>query len=462
MTEQQPQTEQRRLLVIEDDPGLQKQLKWCFPDYALTLVGDRASAVEAMHQVHPQVVTLDLGLPPDPANATEGLTLLQEVLALDSRVKIIVVTGNDDRVNALKAVSLGAYDYYQKPVEPQELALIVKRAFHLYELEEENHRLAAQRKGTAIDGIIAASPAMLKVCETIKKVAPTDATVLLQGQSGTGKEILARALHDLSPRRDDRFVAINCAAIPDSLLESELFGYEKGAFTGAIRQTKGKLEYADGGTLLLDEVGDLPAALQAKLLRFLQERVIERIGGREPIPIDLRIVCATHKDLKALAKEGGFREDLYYRISEITVSIPSLRERPGDALLIARAMLQQLYREQGKPEKAFSRDAVHAIESYAWPGNVRELQNKIRRAAIMSDGRQITAADLELPVQVLEEGEPQVLNLRKVRERAESEAIRKALGRCRGKIASAAELLGVSRPTLYALMEKYGISAEQT
>ena len=453
MSEKDKQLVQRSLLIVEDDLGLQKQLKWCFPDYELTLAGSREEALDAIRRVRPQVVTLDLGLPPDPANASEGLALLQDILALDSRIKVIVVTGNDERVHALRAVALGAYDYYQKPIEPDELALIVRRAFHLSDLEEENRILAERQRGTVIDGLITASQGMIKVCETVKKVAPTDVTVLLQGESGTGKELLARALHEFGPRKGGRFVAINCAAIPDALLESELFGYEKGAFTGAVKQTKGKLEYADGGTLLLDEVGDLPAALQAKLLRFLQERVVERVGGREPIPIDVRVVCATHKDLKAMANGEGFREDLYYRISEITVKILPLRERPGDALLIGRDILQNLAREQGKREKEFSQDAIHAIEAYSWPGNVRELENKVKRAAIMASGRFIEPADLEL------EFDTDALppTLKEVRERAEAEAVRQALLRFEGHVGKAAESLGVSRPTVYRIIKAYDL-----
>ncbi|MCC7410625.1 MAG: PEP-CTERM-box response regulator transcription factor [Gammaproteobacteria bacterium] len=444
----------RTLLIVEDDAGLQKQLKWCFADYETEIVADRDAALEAMRRLRPAVVTLDLGLPPDPANASEGLAVLEEMLAFDSHVKVIVVTGNDEREPALRAIALGAYDYYQKPIDPEVLGLIVRRAFNLFDLEEENRRLVRRQQRSGINGIIASSPSMLKVCETVEKVAPADVTVLLLGDSGTGKELLARALHELSPRAAGPFVAINCAAIPDTLLESELFGYEKGAFTGAAKQTRGKLEYANGGTLLLDEVGDLPAALQAKLLRFLQERVIERVGGRGEIPLDLRVVCATHKDLKALVAAGEFREDLYYRISEIAVSIPPLRERPGDAVLIARALLQQFARDKRKPDREFSQDAVRAIEAYAWPGNVREVENKVKRAAIMASGKVIEPADLEL------EGtrECQPRTLKEIRELAEADAVRQALIRADGQINRAAEGLGVSRPTIYHLMKKYDLS----
>ena len=447
------QVMQRQLLIVEDDPGLQKQLKWCFPDYQLTLAASREQALQAIRRVPPQVITLDLGLPPDPANASEGLALLQDILVLDSRIKVIVVTGNDERSHALRAVALGAYDYYQKPIEPEELALIVKRAFHLSELEEENRTLAERQRGTVIDGLIAGSEAMIKVCETVRKVAPTDATILLQGESGTGKELLARGLHELSPRNGRRFVAINCAAIPDQLLESELFGYEKGAFTGASKQTIGKLEYADGGTLFLDEVGDLPLPLQAKMLRFLQERVVERVGGREEIPVDVRVVCATHKDLKALVQQGTFREDLYYRVNAITIAIPSLRERSGDAVLIARAKLRSFGAEGKGPEKDFSENALLALETYPWPGNVRELENKVRRAFIMANGRLIEPPDLELELNA----EAVPLTLREIRENAEAAAVSRAMRLYEGKIAKVAEVLDVSRPTIYHFMKKYGI-----
>ncbi|MGE0385611.1 MAG: PEP-CTERM-box response regulator transcription factor [Gammaproteobacteria bacterium] len=445
----------QRLLVVEDDPGLQKQLKWCFADFEISMAADRGAALEAVARFRPAVVTLDLGLPPDAANATEGIAALEQMLELDPYLKIIVVTGNDERANALRAVALGAYDYYQKPVDPEVLSLIVKRAFHLHALEAENRRLTAHRGGTLLNGLIASSPSMVKVCETIEKVAPADVTVLLLGESGTGKELLARALHELSPRRNGSFVAINCAAIPENLLESELFGYEKGAFTGATKQTRGKIEYAAGGTLLLDEVGDLPLPLQAKLLRFLQERVIERVGGRETIPIDVRIVCATHKDLKALVREGGFREDLYYRTSEISVIIPPLRERPGDALLIARALLQQFTESAGKRDRDFSANAIRAIEAYHWPGNVRELASKVKRGSIMASGKLVEPEDLELD----SPRDAAPLTLKAVREAAEADAVRQALIRADGQINRAAESLGVSRPTIYHLMKKYGLDA---
>ncbi len=444
------------LLVVEDDPGLQKQLKWSFDDLDVVIAGDREAALAALRRHEPPVVTLDLGLPPDADGASEGLATLEQILALAPTTKVIVVSGNQDRANAVKAVAMGAYDFYQKPFDLEVLQLIVKRAFHLSQLEAENRKLQRMQPGSALAGIITSSEPMQKICRTIEKVAPVDATVLLLGESGTGKEVLARAVHDLSPRGTRRFVAINCAAIPENLLESELFGYEKGAFTGAAKQTKGKIEYADGGTFFLDEVGDLPMPLQAKLLRFLQERVVERLGGREEIPVDVRVVCATHQDLRRLITEGRFREDLFYRISEVTVNIPPLRERPGDAVLLAHAFLDRYAEQFKKSTKAFAPDAVAAIERHGWPGNVREMENCIKRAVIMSDGNRIEAADLDLPGA---QQDPEPLNLRQVRETAEREAVMRALARVDGNIAKAAELLGVSRPTLYDLIGRYEIPA---
>jgi len=442
------------LLVVEDDPGLQSQLKWCFEDYEVLIAGDRDAALGHLRRHEPRVVTLDLGLPPDPANASEGLALMEEILTLAPDTKIIVVTGNDDRENAIKAVAMGAYDFYQKPVDADVLSLIVARAFNLQALEAENRRLALQVGESPLEGVISVSPEMAKVCRMIERVAPTDVSVLLLGESGTGKELLSRAIHDLGNRADERFVVINCAAIPETLLESELFGYEKGAFTGAYKQTIGKIEFADKGTLFLDEIGDLPQSLQSKLLRFLQERTIERVGGREPIDVDVRVVCATHQDLKEQIKDGTFREDLFYRISEVSVNIPPLRDRSGDAVVLARAFLEKYGRKQGKGPKDFSEDALAAIEAYAWPGNARELENRIKRAAIMAESNRITVEDLDLSETG---GESEPLNLRQVREDAECRAIKRALVLSDDRVAQAAELLGVSRPTLYDLMEKYGL-----
>jgi two-component system NtrC family response regulator len=445
--------EKKFLLIVEDDPGLQKQMRWSFDANETLVAGDRNSALAQLRRYEPPVVTLDLGLPPDPDGVSEGLATLEQILGLLPDTKVIVVTGNQDRANAVKAVGSGAYDFYQKPFDPETLMLMVERAFRLHALQQENRRLQ-EAQDSPTHGIITRDPGMLNICRSVEKVAPSDATVILLGESGTGKELLARALHQMSPRSVKRFVAINCAAIPENLLESELFGYEKGAFTGANRQTRGKIEFADGGTFFLDEVGDLSLALQAKILRFLQERVVERIGGREEIPVDLRIVCATHQNLKKLVEEGRFREDLYYRLSEIVISIPPLRERHGDAALLAHAFMNKFSRREGRSIRGFKQDALDAIEAYAWPGNVREMENYIKRAVIMADGSQIGAADLGLQAQA---GKPEPLNLRQVRDEAECAAILKVLSRVDGNIAEAAHLLGVSRPTLYDLIKRHGL-----
>ena len=442
----------RKLLVVDDDPGLQKQLRWNFEDYEVTVAGDRESALAALKQTQAPVVTLDLGLPPDAANASEGLAALREILEFAPNTKVVVVTGNDDREVAVRAVAQGAYDFYEKPIDPDVLRLIVERAHVLAELEAENQRLASKAT-TPLSGIIAGSAVMQEICRRIEKIGPTDASVLLLGESGTGKEILARALHELSPRRGNDFIAINCAAIPDTLLESELFGYERGAFTGASKQTKGKLEFANRGTLFLDEIGDLPSSLQAKLLRFLQERVIERVGGREEIPVDTRVICATHQDLRSQIRDNRFREDLYYRISEVSVLIPPLRDRLGDTVMIARALLGQMAEMHRGRIKDFSDAAIKSMHAYAWPGNVRELENRVKRAVIMADGRYIEPGDLELE----SVGETRLPTLKECREEAEALAIRRALAVADGQVNRAAELLGVSRPTVYHLVKKYAI-----
>jgi two-component system NtrC family response regulator len=445
----------RKLLVIEDDPGLQTQLRWCFENYEVAIAGDRDTALGEMGKLQPPVITLDLGLPPDADGTSEGFTLLEEILLKFPHSKVIVVTGNNDREHATHSVAMGAYDFFYKPIDADMLELIVNRAYRLYELEEENRRLSNKQTDSPLEGVITGSELMLQVCRKVEKVAPTDATVLVLGESGTGKELLARSLHGLSARRDNRFVAINCAAIPENLLESELFGYEKGAFTGAAKQTLGKFEAASGGTLFLDEVGDMPLPLQAKLLRFLQERVVERVGGRKEIPVDVRVICATHKDLHELIRTGDFREDLYYRISELTISIPALHEREGDALLLARVFLERISKQQGKTGYRFSKDALAAIENYAWPGNVRELENRVKRAVIMAEHKQMTAADLELGGDSPQE--MATFNLREIRDRSDRQAITRALNHVSGKVSQAAELLGVSRPTMYDLLRKFGL-----
>jgi two-component system NtrC family response regulator len=442
------------LLVVEDDPGLQDQLRWCFDRYEVVVAGDRAAALEQLRKHQPPVVTLDLGLPPDADGITEGLATLEEIISQRPDTKVIVVTGQNDRENAVRAVGSGAYDFYHKPIDAEILGLIVNRAYRLRELELENHALMQQKTDHSVEGVVACSAEMVKVCRTVEKVAPSNASILLLGDSGTGKELCARSLHDLSPRVSGRFIAINCAAIPENLLESELFGYEKGAFTGAAKQTPGKIEYASGGTLFLDEVGDLPMSLQAKLLRFLQERVVERVGGREEIPVDVRVVCATHQDLQEKIRSATFREDLYYRISEIAIQIPPLRERGGDILLLARMYLEHFNREQGRNLRSFSKEALTTMEAYSWPGNVRELKNRIKRAVIMAEGKQIVARDLELEEVPLDE---KGLDLRHVREQAERLAIMRALSHSAGKVSAAADMLGISRPTMYDMIRKLNL-----
>jgi len=446
----------RTLLIVEDDPALQKQMRWAFDAFETVVADDCESAIAQLRRHEPAVVTMDLGLPPRPDDVSEGLRLLGEMLTLAPDTKIIVLTGQHDRENAVKAVALGAYDFFGKPFEPELLSLTIDRAFRLHDLQLENLRLR-EIQGSTLGSVLTRDPGMLKVCRTVEKLASANVTVALLGESGTGKEILARGLHALSPRTKERFVAINCAAIPETLLESELFGYEKGAFTGAAKQTQGKIEAAHKGTFFLDEIGDLPLALQAKLLRFLQERVIERIGGREEIPVDVRIVCATHRDLKAQIKTGLFREDLYYRLAEIIIEIPPLRERDGDASLLAHAFVQRFAKENGRGAMHLGDDAVAAIESHAWPGNVRELENCLKRAVIMAEGNRITAGDLGFEVA---EMELEHLNLRQVRDEAERRAVVRVLARTNGNIARAADVLGISRPSLYDLMNRFGLKKE--
>jgi len=443
----------RTLLIVEDDPALQKQMRWSFDDYEVVLASDRESALAQIRRHEPAVITMDLGLPPAPDDVTEGMALLGEIMALAPQSKVIVLTGQNDRANALRAIGMGAYDFYAKPFEPELLALLIERAFRLHDLQAENTRLANQNLG--VEGrFITRDANMLRVLRTIEKVSATRATVLLLGESGTGKEVLAKTLHDRSERAGERFVAINCAAIPDNLLESELFGYEKGAFTGATKQTPGKIEVANKGTLFLDEIGDLPGPLQAKLLRFLQERVIERLGGRDEIPIDVRVVCATHQNLQTLIGESRFREDLYYRLAEIVVTIPPLREREGDVALLAHSFVKRFAGEQGRSSMSLSREAVAAIEAHKWPGNVRELENCIKRATIMADGNQIMVPDLGLKPA---EENGSFFNLRQIREEAERKAVVSVLARVDGNMVKAAEMLGVSRPTLYDLMNRFGL-----
>ena len=446
----------KKLLIVEDDLGLQRQLRWAYEGYEVLAAADRATAIDLLRAEEPDVVTLDLGLPPDPDGVSEGFATLAEILRLKPDTKVIVASGHGARESALRAIGEGAWDFYQKPIDIDALGMIVARAFHVHALEAENRRLAAQAGGAVgLGGIISASAEMLKVTRTIERVAAADVSVMLLGASGTGKELLARGLHDASPRRKGAFVAINCAAIPETLLESELFGHEKGAFTGAIKTTEGKIEQAQGGTLFLDEVGDIPLPLQVKLLRFLQERVIERIGGRKTIPVDTRIVCATHQDVDAMIAEGRFRDDLYYRLAEIVVRIPSLAERPGDAVLLTRHFVAKHAKAMHSAVTGLSPDACAAIEGWSWPGNVRELENRVKRAVIMAEGKLVAAADLDLPG--AEATQP--INLKAIREAADRAAITNALARADGNISNTAKLLGISRPTLYDLLKSYDLHA---
>jgi two-component system NtrC family response regulator len=453
-------TAPKKLLVVEDDPGLQAQLKWAYDDYEVLIAGDFDSAIELLRAEEPGVVTLDLGLPPDPDGTREGFRVLKAILEVKPDTKVIVVSGHGERASALAAIASGAWDFYQKPIDIEELGLIVRRAFHVHELEVENGRLAERGAGDnrVLGGMITGAPEMLKVARTIERVANLDVSVMLLGASGTGKELLARGLHEASGRRDGAFVAINCAAIPENLLESELFGHEKGAFTGAVKTTEGKIELAHGGTLFLDEVGDIPLPLQVKLLRFLQERTIERIGGRKAIAVDTRIVCATHRDLDAMIAEQSFRDDLYYRLAEMVVKIPSLAERPGDAVLLARHFLHHYAPEMNPSVRGFAPDALQAIDEGRWPGNVRELENRIKRAVIMADGKLVMKDDLDLAGGSEADGED-YLNLRSAREAADRVAIRRAMTQSEGNISSAAKLLGISRPTLYDLLKQYRMQA---
>ncbi len=443
----------RKLLVVEDDEGLQRQLRWSYEDYDVVTAGDRTSALDALDAHSPPVVTLDLGLPPDPDGTSEGFATLDAILRLKPGTKVIVASGHGARASGLRAIASGAFDFYAKPIDIDELGMIVRRAYHVHELEAENRRLsAAATGGDVLGGIITGAPEMLKVARMIERVATADVTVMLLGASGTGKELLARGLHEASLRAGKPFVAINCAAIPENLLESELFGYEKGAYTGAAKTTEGKIELAEGGTLFLDEIGDVPLPLQVKLLRFLQERVIERIGGRRAIPVDVRIVCATHQDLEAMIVAGRFREDLYYRLAEIIVRIPSLAARHGDATLLAHHFLAKFGREHGRTFKGFTPAALAALNDWHWPGNVRELENKLKRAVIMAENPLLDAADLDLGGK-----DAASLNLKFVREDADRKAIRLALARTEGNLSTSSKLLGISRPTLYDLLEQYGI-----
>jgi two-component system, NtrC family, response regulator len=450
--------ERRKLLILENNRSLRRELETIFADLDVTISEASDQTLALVRRVEPDVVLFDVGTVQEAGYAVHALELLRQILNIAPDTKIIAMTEHDARELAVQAVGLGATDFYHKPINAAVLSIVVRRAFRIRELEEENGRLREQTGAMALEGIIGVSDAMRSLCRAIEKVSPTNATVLVLGESGTGKELMARALHRLSGRSHQPFVAINCAAIPDTLLESELFGYEKGAFTGAAKRTLGKLELADTGTVFLDEIGEMPASLQAKLLRVLQERTVDRIGGRTPIPLDLRFICATHRNLDQLIAGAAFREDLYYRISEVTIRVPPLRERQGDSLLLAQFLVQSTAERFGRPTRGLAPDAIRAIQAYRWPGNVRELENRIKGAVIMAEGAVVTASDLGLQ----DPGEdPEYLNLRVARQRAETQAVRQALAVARGNLSRAAELLGVTRPTLYDLLEKHHIDAAQ-
>jgi two-component system NtrC family response regulator len=446
-----------KLLIVEDDEGLCSQYRWAFPGYEVLVANTRQQAVTIAQREHPPVAIMDLGLPPDPDGVTEGFATLAAFGRLVPETKVVVATSHGDREHALRAVATGAYDFCEKPMDIALLQGIIDRALRLFDLEDENRRLADMPSASPIKRIITANEGMLRICRTVEKLAPTNVSVLLLGESGTGKEALARAVHDLGPRAKQPFVAINCGAIPENLLESELFGYERGAFTGAVKQTIGKIEAANKGTLFLDEIGDLPYPLQVKLLRFLQEQVIERVGGRSTIPVDVRVVSATNLTLEEHVTSGKFRNDLFYRLNSVTVRIPPLRDRAGDKLLLARFFLGRFNREFGRTIRGFADSAVSAISEHDWPGNVRELENRMKRAVLMTESRLIEAEDLELSAGAAADED---LDLRAARLRAERDVLQKALARCSGRLAQAAKLLGVSRPTLYSLMESHGIAPD--
>src|SRR5215471_4791515 len=447
----------RPLLIVDDDPGLLRQLRWAFSDHKVYLAGTRQEAIDLVGKAPAPVAIVDLGLPPDPDGASEWLAILAEILAIAPATKVIIATGNETREHAVRAIALGAYDFYQKPIDIDVLQLIVARAERIFDLEAENRRLLEAAAVSPIDGIIGNSPEMLRVLRNIEKMAPTNVAVLLRGESGTGKELLARAVHKLSARAREPFVPINCAAIPETLLESELFGHEKGAFTGALKQTIGRIESADRGTLFLDEIGDVPLPMQVKLLRFLQDQVVERIGGRNPVQVDVRIVCATNQDLDSMMAEGRFREDLYYRLNEVTLRVPALRERAADAVVLASFFLKRFATEYGRLARGFNASALAALSDYPWPGNVRELENRLKRAVVMTEGPLLSAADLGLS-SVSEEA--QSLTIRDARARAEREVLQLALAQAGSNLSKAAKLLGISRPTLYDLMQQHRIGLE--
>ena len=453
--EQQSQTINKKLLIVEDDPGLQKQLKWCFEGMQVFVADNREEAMNIINNEKPSVVITDLGLPPDPGGSTEGFALLEEIVVLDDEIKVIVITGRDEKENSVRAIGSGAYDFYQKPIDIETLKFVVDRAFKLDDLERENRELLKSQEMTWGEGMIGSGDRMAQITKTASRVAATSANLLILGESGTGKGMLAKSIHALSDRSENKLVTINCTSIPESLLESELFGYEKGAFTGAISQKIGKIEYANKGTLFLDEIGDMPMSLQAKMLNVLQERTIVRLGGNKEIPLDIRVLCATHQNIKKRIEEGLFREDLYYRISEIDLEMPPLRERLDDIMVLANSFLQRFASQQGRQIKKFSQAAVVAIRSYNWPGNIRELENKVKRAVVMCEKSVIGPDDMELAESA---GGFEPVLLQDVRARAESDAIIQTLANSKN-ISEAAKSLGVTRPTLYNLINKYKLES---
>ena len=442
-------------MIIEDDEDLRIQMKWALAqDYEVLLADDKKSAIAVLRREHPAVITLDLGLPPLPVGVEEGFAVLEDILTEDGQAKVIIITGRGERENAIRAVEKGAYDFFYKPIQLDELNVILRRAFHLYELEQEQRALQQQFAGETFQGMLGTSRKMQEVFSAIRKVSTTDVPILVMGESGTGKELVARAIHQLGFRQARPFIEINCGAIPENLLESELFGHEKGAFTGAHIQRKGRFEMAEGGTIFLDEIGELSLPLQVKLLRFLQEKIVERVGGRERIEVNARIIAATNRDLKEAVKGGNFRDDLYFRLGVILLTLPPLREREGDVILLAKAFMQRYSSENRKKISGFTNQAIMAIEQHNWPGNVRELENRIKRAVIMTDGSKIIPADLELD-EIVTNAKYETMKLKDARENLEKELLEKALTHNNGNMTKAASELGISRPTLYDLMEKF-------